>query len=427
MANFNFNLRTATSTTPTPINLVIRWNNKRLVFPSNETILPKYWNNEKQRVKAMKEFPEHPEFNTRLDNLVIAAKNVFRKFQNDNENAVPTIEQYRSILKHELGIEEKEVYTLFSFAERLIVEQTQTIKSKGKFVGRNTIVNTYKQTISILKEYQAKKRKKVDFETIDLDFYFDFVKFLEGKGYALNTIGKYIKTLKTFLNEANERDITNIKAHKSKHFKVLKEEIDAIYLDESELTEIYNLDLKDRPALERARDLFLVGCYTGLRFSDFTRIEPKHIRDGFIQITQQKTGSPVVIPIHPIVQELMNKYEEVTFNGFPPAITNQKLNDYIKEIGKKLDSLKNPVSVTTTRGGREITKKVNKYELITTHTARRSFATNQFKNGVPSLTIMAITGHKTEKAFMKYIKVTPDQHANIMRAIWNRQELKAVN
>lgn len=426
MAKFNFNLRSSKSSKTTPINLVIRWNNNRLVFPTQETILPKYWNAESQRIKSTRQFPEHPEFNARLDAIESTAKDAFRRFQNDNENAIPTKEQLRKLLKENLGQEEKEVFTLYSFAEKLIEEQTQRIKSKGKFEGRNTIVNSYKQTISILKEYQTSKRKPINFETIDLDFYYDFVEFLESRNYALNTIGKYIKTLKTFLNEANEREVTDVNAHKSKHFKVLKEEIDTIYLDNEELDELYKLDLSKRPALERARDLFLVGCYTGLRFSDFTRIEPKHIKGGFISITQQKTGAPVVIPIHPIVTSIMSKYEDVTFNGFPPAISNQKLNEYIKEIGKKLDVLNKHTSTTITRGGKEITKNLSKYELITTHTARRSFATNQYNVGVPSITIMAITGHKTEKAFLRYIKVTPDQHAKILQSYWSRENLKVV-
>ena len=87
-------------------------------------------------------------------------------------------------------------------------------------------------------------------------------------------------------------------------------------------------------------------------------------------------------------------------------------------------ALKKEVSISFTKGGVLETKVLEKWNLVTTHTARRSFATNQFLNGVPTLSIMAITGHKTEKAFMKYIKVTPDDHAKIMANIWNKRKSK---
>ena len=86
-----------------------------------------------------------------------------------------------------------------------------------------------------------------------------------------------------------------------------------------------------------------------------------------------------------------------------------------------------PETIIFTKGGIRVTQQLPKYELITTHTARRSFATNQFLLGVPSITIMAMTGHRTEKSFMKYIKVTKREHATIMRSFWNKKDLEQPN
>ena len=95
------------------------------------------------------------------------------------------------------------------------------------------------------------------------------------------------------------------------------------------------MDLSGNPSLDRVRDLFLVGCYTGLRFSDFSRLTPKNIADGFIEIEQSKTGDSVVIPVHSVIKKIIKKY-----NGLPPTISNQKFNTYLKDICETVPSLK---------------------------------------------------------------------------------------
>ena len=172
------------------------------------------------------------------------------------------------------------------------------------------------------------------------------------------------------------------------------------------------------------RDLFLVGCFTGLRFSDFSILKTDQIKDGYIEIKEQtKTGNPVVIPIHKVVQNIINKHD----GNLPRAITNQKFNQYLKEVGIKVPSLHNHFDTTITKGGLKISKRLKKYELLTTHSARRSFATNEYLNGTPTITIMAITGHRTEKAFMRYIKLNPTDHAQLLKLHWEkRSNLKVV-
>jgi integrase len=194
-------------------------------------------------------------------------------------------------------------------------------------------------------------------------------------------------------------------------------------LTETEIKEIEAIDLTGNKKLESVRDLFLIGCYTGLRYSDYSILKPGQIKDGFIETTQLKTGAKIVVPIHHTVEKIFDKYN----GSLPRSISNQKTNDYLKELGKKLDCLKTNTSRTFTKGGVKVIENFEKWELLTTHTARRSFATNEYLAGTPTITIMAITGHKTEKAFLRYIKLTPNEHAKLLKQHWlKRAELKAV-
>jgi integrase len=222
--------------------------------------------------------------------------------------------------------------------------------------------------------------------------------------------------LKIFLNEAVAKGISVRQDFKNRSFKVASEEADAIYLSEAELQQLQSVDLSKTERLERVRDLFLVGCYTGLRFSDLTNLRPEYIKDGFIRLEQQKTADRVVIPCHQIVVAMLAKYG----GTLPRSISNQKMNDYLKEVCQ-LAGINSLESKAQTKGGKRIKTSFEKWQMVSTHTARRSFATNMYLLGIPAMTIMQITGHRTEKAFMKYIKLDREQHAQVMALHWQKQ------
>ncbi len=204
--------------------------------------------------------------------------------------------------------------------------------------------------------------------------------------------------------------------------KVSWEEVHNVYLNESELAHLWALDLSNQPRLERVRDLFLVGCWTGLRFSDFTNLRPENIIGSIAQIQTQKTGEVVTIPIHPIVRQILNKYS----GNLPREISNQKMNGYLKEISQ-LASFDEKGIATITKGGSKTSSFKAKWERVSTHTARRSFATNQYKAGFPSILLMKITGHKTEKAFLKYIKVDQEEAAQQLAKLWENNHQQVFN
>jgi integrase len=305
---------------------------------------------------------------------------------------------------------------LFEYIETFINDsETGRRLIDGGNVHERTI-KRYRTTQSILIDFSKKYKRLLDFNTIDIDFYKDFNSFMaKVKDYAPATMGKHVSTLKTFLREATENGInTNLK-FQSKAFKVVETESDSIALNVEELNAMYSLDLSNDTRLEKVRDLFIIGANTGLRFSDFTDIKPDNIKkdgkDFVLDIIQYKTKNQVVVPLNKVSLEILQKYD----NQLPPAITNQKFNEYIKEIAQMVQDLHEPQTRAITKGGKQFEETVPKWQLVSSHTARRSFATNAYERGTPTISLMQITGHKTEKSFLKYIKTSKKKHSDIVR------------
>jgi integrase len=428
MARFNLNLRDANSPTESVIHLIVRWNNNKLVIPTNLRIHPKFWDKDSQRAKKTKSFPEHPEFNIRLNEILARAERAFNRIHEDIENT-PSIEEVKEeIIQRVSGNPTKQKVELFDFIEKFIQESVGKVNHRTEKVYSKTTILSLKRTFELLKEFKRHNKRKVSFSSIDLNFYFEFTQFLtKDLNFSINSIGKHIKNLKTFMNSATERGYNSNLFFRSKSFRVITEKSEKIYLRETEIEQLLKLDLAKNPKLDRVRDLFIVGCWTGLRFSDFSNIQPENIKGDFIEITTKKTAEEVVIPIHPIVKKIIKKYSDITKNSLPPSISNVKMNLYLKELGKLVDSFHSEETSSITKGGFLVSKNKKKYELLTTHTARRSFASNLFLDGVPSETIRKITGHKTEKAFLQYLKITPQESAKILKLHWERKNnLKAV-
>ncbi|MCU0467905.1 MAG: site-specific integrase [Arcicella sp.] len=430
MAKINFYLRVKNATSATPIILTVSYNKERVKLATGESIDPQFWNDTDQRPRQTKKFPTHPEFRTRLDNLENKVKDILRTYQNDNEGKFPTSETLKDLWSNSNAPKPTaKPLTFFEYLDKFIKDApTRIVERSGKPFTYNTIKGYISLKNSLIEFSQKnKKYKKLDFNQFDLEFYLDFQKFLnEDKKLAVNTIGSRIKNLKSVLNNATEHDVNTFMDFKKKRFKVIKEETDAIYLTLQDLKDIEEIDLSHIPKLDRVRDLFLIACWTGVRFSDLKQIRPERIETDehgeFIEVRMKKTGNDVSIPILPTVRRIMDKYK----GDLPKTLSNQKMNDYLKEIGK-LVGLDSQESKTLTKGGLRVTKTKPKYELMTTHTARRSFCTNNYLAGMDSISIMAISGHRSEREFLGYIKVTPREHANKIRAFWNKKEEQQPN
>ncbi len=199
-------------------------------------------------------------------------------------------------------------------------------------------------------------------------------------------------------------------------FKILDEETDAIYLTVQEIRTLYNLDLSAHPHLTRFRDLFVLGCFTGLRFSDFSNIKPEDIRKGMLYKKQGKSDHWVVIPLRPEASEiLINR-----FKNNVPRVSNPELNRHIKQVGR-LAGISTLIKTSYKKGNKDIEVTKPKYAWITTHTCRRSFCTNEFLAGTPPELIMKISGHKSLKDFYKYIRITPEEAGKKIQEIWEKR------
>jgi integrase len=454
MLNLSFNLKDlqagidASLVKETPIICVIRYKAQRLKYYTGEKIHPKHWDSRKdsktyQRVK--RSLAEAPELNRRLEKILTTIKDVFRNYQNENDNAIPTPDTLKTLLDKEFARTTETAKTFMGFFQEVINLSKAGVRlhpKTGKPIAKNTI-KTYVTTYKHLTAFQNSRKKPIDFDSIGLDFYNKYTEFLitgkelnpktgklETLNLSTNTIAKHFQIIKLIMNEANDRGLTTNRAHTSSRFAVIREKSDSIYLTEAEINELEQLDLSDNKKLERVRDLFLVGYYTGQRFSDYSVIDAGKITidedgDEFLEITQIKTGNTLQIPVHPNFKKIIEKHG----GKLPRTYSNQKTNDYLKEIGKKLKCLQENVTVDLpTKGGMKVNITCPKYELITTHTARRSFATNHYLAGWQTLTIMNITGHKTERAFMSYIKLSSKEHAKVAHTAWKRRNtvLKAV-
>jgi integrase len=420
MATFKYHTRTQVKSPAKLVPIYIRFKQGGfdVKVRSGFRVRIKHFNNASGELRNKASFTNRDELDKKLRDLKSHILDIFSVYTGtlSKEWLETTINEFNN------PTEEVQV-TLFSFIQDYIDKAPVRIAPKtGKPVCYKQI-REYERTFYYLKGFAASKKVTLDFGDVDLDFYHDFVKYLQELGLAKNTTGKKVQTLKIFLNAANDTGIQVNNAYRSHRFTAISEESESIYLTEVELQTIYALDLSNRIGLDRVRDLFIVGCWTGLRYSDWGKVRSENIDDdGFLELKQEKTGGVVVIPLHQTVLDIMDKYNGV----LPPVLTNQKFNETLKLIAEKA-GLKETVHKAITRGGIKTSKAYPKYKLVTTHTARRSFATNLYKAGLPAYSIMQITGHRTEVSFLKYIKVTPREHAEKLKQFWHDQvKLKAV-
>lgn len=417
MAKFNFNLRQPGAHDETPINLVIRWGTNRLVYPTKETIEPRHWCNDPaqrnyQRAKSTKAFPEHPEFNERLEDLLKTAKGTFRTFVTDN-GTEPQPDDLRDALDIANGRKtpSKKMGVVEYYAD-FVDSSAGTQNRQGKPVSP-TYYRRLRLTLVLLKDHLALLHKKdIPFTALDITFVRGFTKYLTTtKNYAPNSVRSFLKTMRMVVSYARENGQEVNAAFYSKKLVMPSEESFAIYLGTPELEDLWHLDLGGNPRLDRVRDLFLLQCWVGLRFGDLKQVSDKNIDGNLLRIRQEKTDAEVIIPMHPVAAAVMSKYE-----GNPPTMSNQRFNDYLKEVVAMVPTLQVDITFTKTKGGITRTFTVPKYQLVASHTARRSFACNMYLAGdMHWRTIAQVTGHKSEAAFLRYIApVTNTEHAQLM-------------
>lgn len=386
--------------------------NEKLMYALPLKCEARYWDSVRQRVKTTMYCSYADEVNNALDKLDA----LFRSFTctvaaNGGELSKDSVAE---MLDVHFG-KRKGRDDFHAFFESYIDEcdhRTSLVRS-GQTLAYKT-KREYARTYYYICGYEKTRRLHLGFDDITQGMIADWVGYMQGLNLSANTIAHKVMTLKATMRAAVERGVTA--NERWRFYRNSTENTEAVALNEDELKAVHDLDLSGSTRLDRVRDLFLAGCWTGLRFSDVTRIRQENISDGMITIRQLKTGNYVTIPIHPVFMEIWKKYD----GRLPSSISNQKFNVYIKEVCK-MAGITDTFVKSITRGGRMEVTRCQKWEAVSSHTARRSFATNLYKDGFPSISIMQITGHKTEAAFLKYIKATKHDHAVMLAEHWKRK------
>lgn len=446
MPDVNFYLQKPKSPKPTKDNpnpkprkeyliyLQMKYGGEKLMYSFGQHIEPGNWNKKKQRAKSNANTTAGGKFyvNDLLDNL---ERECLKAYNELVKNGTPAPESIRARLQAFMDqdkVKQQESKTgLFSLIQKFVDNE---ISYRGRQRQGNT-TRTYKTTLNHLKEFAKKNKTVLDYDNINLDFYNQYVTYLRKQGLNINSIGRDIKNIKTFMNEAVDMGHTNNLQFKHKKFAVGREDTEAVYLTWDEILKLYRHNFSSNKRLERVRDLFVFGCCVGLRYSDFSRIKPESIiKDGtdyFIKVKTQKTGETVIIPCNPVVLEIFKKYESEN-NTLPRSVSSQRFNDYIKECCKAVGEAESKVAgkpVGMNETGRLSTEPdLQLWQCVSSHTARRSMATNYYLEGFPVIDLMKITGHKTESSFLRYIKISKLDVARRLQAHikknWSEKLLK---
>jgi len=305
------------------------------------------------------------------------------------------------------------------------------------------MVKQYLAFIHVFNDYQKDKHRVVDWDDVTLALFFDFKTWMvEKRQFAPNTIVLQMRIFKTMLRAAREMKLTTTDDFMSDRWNLSPQEVDNIWIPKPRLKEMHDFDVMDEANLEAhinklsrvelpkteradlllfikserhrqwladAKDIFLLACSIGQRVSDFMRVNSKMLvtfnGHDFIQITQQKTGKMVYIPVNNVVREVLLKH-----GGTLPKMQAQKLVDLVRKIALMLGWTED-AGIETQKGNMSFPSHKKFWECVKTHTARRTFATNAYRDGVPLPAIQAVTGHSSEAMLRKYLKLDSKERA----------------
>ncbi|MBS1671196.1 MAG: phage integrase SAM-like domain-containing protein [Bacteroidetes bacterium] len=270
-----------------------------------------------------------------------------------------------------------------------------------------------------LEEFEVDKKIKLSFDIVDRQLYDQLINYLIiDRNYLNNSVGKHIKTLKSFLNHAKNHGWTSVQFNLF-GFKVFKEDIDLIALTEEELFKIYYCkDLSE--TLEQVKDYFCLECFTGLRFSDIARMQDENVKGDFLEFRTLKTKDTLFVPLNRFAKEIIEKYRgKFLGRPIPPTLTNQKSNEYIKDVAE-IAGVTDMMMIEKFSGSRRIVIKKPKCDLITTHTGRKTFISLSFEKKMPAEMIMKITGIRSWGTLKKYLKVSEKSKLIVMNEFWNK-------
>ena len=409
-----FNLREPKSNKPTNIYLVCRIDRKQIRLSTGVKVYPEHWNVKKQEAYISCRLSELDNLNNTIVNTkIIEIKNRFLQYKrylcdNPNEigNSVKILKKF--IYKDTMEKEKQNINAVHWLRNTLALDRTIKDSTRAYYVKQIKFFEAFLNEVG---------KYPINFSDINLPLIKDYESYLfnkevgKGKTTKTTTVGNKVEKIICILKRAEQQGMIDIhESNLDKYKKPRSKEGDSndIFLTEEEISKIYALELSGKE--EQVRDLFVLQCWIGQRFTDTQSINEGIMKDNgnIIEIIQEKTKHKVSVPLLPIAKEILAKYE----NQFP-IFTNQTALNYLTKIGEKAGITR--LHTVVEHRGDEVTKKqVPVYKLIKTHTARRSFICNMLLRGFDAHLIMKITGHNDVESFQKYVKLTSNDAANVI-------------
>ncbi|WP_144282612.1 site-specific integrase [Chryseobacterium echinoideorum] len=390
----------------------IKWDGNIVAFNLGYRVEVQKWSTETQRCKANTTHGNKKVsasvINRKIQLFESACERTFQKYEIDG--VIPNQDQFREWFNVEIGRTPKEELkpekSFFEVYDVFVNEES--INSQWNF----RTLQKMKTQKKVLEEFDH----DISFEKFNEQYLSNYQRYLEGKNHKNSTISKELAALKWFLKWAMKKGYT-----KSGEFEKFKPKIKnvqkkIIFLNKSELKRFTEYEIPtDKSYLEKIRDVFLFQCFTGLRYSDVFNLKRSDVKDGYLEITTLKTADNLIIELNSYSRKLLNKYIDVEFehNKALPVISNQKMNDYLKELAElaEIDEL---VTQTYFKGNERIEEVLPKYSLISTHAGRRTFVCNALSLGIPPQVVMKWTGHSDYKAMKPYIDIADEIKATAM-------------
>ncbi|WP_103192224.1 site-specific integrase [Formosa algae] len=388
----------------TPIRLRINYEGSRLDIQSGYRIDNSKWNQDKEQVKngAFNKLGQSSaSINSRLLELKVTIQDLFHEFE--SQDKIPTKEQIRQAVnelknKGKVNIKKSDENSFFKVFDQFVNESSRlnnwSISTKNKF--------------SVIKNHLTNYNQNLKFEDFDEEGLSNYLIYLrEDKKMRNTTVKKQLGFFKWFLRWSLEKKYHNNDDFQSFRPKIKDSKKTVIFLTEEEKSKIVNYKIPESKAyLERVRDVLLFCCYTGLRHSDVYNLKRSDIKDDYFQITTVKTSDNLIIEFNKHSRAIIDKYADIPYkqNKALPVISNQKMNDYLKELGL-LAKINAPVTQTYYIGNIRKDETLPKHELLGTHVGRRTFICSALSIGIPVQVVMKWTGHSDYKAMKPYIDV----------------------
>ena len=397
-----------------PIRMRVNFASKRIEFTTGYRIDAVKWDTDKQRVRngcTNKLKQSASEINASLLGYYTEVQEIFKKFE--VEEIMPTPEQIKEAF-NALHKPIEEVNPRKSTPNAFYKVFDKFVRDCGR---QNDWTDSTYEKFAAVKNHLMNFRDGLTFDFFDEKGLNDYVTYLRDvKEMRNSTIGKQLSFLKWFLRWAFKKGVHQNNAYDSYKPKLKSTQKKIIFLTWEELNKLREFEIPAaKQALDRVRDVFLFQCFTGLRYSDVFNLRRSDIKGDHIEVTTVKTSDSLIIELNKHSKAILDKYKDVAFEDDKvlPVITNQKMNDYLKELAE-LAGIDEPVRQTYYRGNERIDEVTPKYALLGTHAGRRTFICNALALGIPPQVVMKWTGHSDYKAMKPYIDIADDIKANAM-------------